>query len=156
MCKSSAWSMCESKWRALTHVSVFTCVCVCVIVERSPSDVPSDLWPLSWGQTLTNEMVELWPELQTFHNNLLSSSSPVLISVISHSSRSFSFTVKGAECVLVAFAIKKVLHFSNIHFSCEDQRFFGLVSPTAICIAYWRKWNKRVWTENNNNNKKTC
>ncbi|KAI3372470.1 hypothetical protein L3Q82_022959, partial [Scortum barcoo] len=27
------------------------------------------------GQALTNEMVAFWPELQTFHNNLLSTSS---------------------------------------------------------------------------------
>ncbi|KAK2837411.1 hypothetical protein Q5P01_014623 [Channa striata] len=40
-----------------------------------------------WGQALTNEMAEFWTELQTFHNNLTSSSSrsPLLISVIPHS-----------------------------------------------------------------------
>lgn len=47
-------------------------------------------------------MVERWPELQTFHNNLLSSSSPHLISVIPHSSQYFfSLVVGDAEDFLI-------------------------------------------------------
>lgn len=65
-----------------SFVCTRVCVRVCGIAVGFPSDVPFDLWPHTWGQALTNEMVQFCPELQTFHNNLLSSSAPLLISVI--------------------------------------------------------------------------
>lgn len=99
MSSAWAWIMCEhaggeSKGETLSHTFVCLLVCVCVRarVKAEFVSLRCSLWPLTLqsdgrgGQALTNEMAEFWPELQTFHNNLLSSSSssPLLISVIPH------------------------------------------------------------------------
>lgn len=74
----------RAKRGTLSHMFVCLLVCVSAYVcdgrVRFPQMFPLTFDPTVGGQALTNEMVEFWPEPQTFHNNLLSSSSASLSS----------------------------------------------------------------------------
>lgn len=149
--KAELWE-CWRREHSQTNVYLYVYLSVCVCQQcLFPSDVPFDLWLQRWSRALTNDTAEFWTELQTFHNNLMSSSSPLLISVIPN-----PFTPLRLSLLQLRWSQIKVLIAQKCIFSIFAVVHIPFKSDIALllkfnsinmCNVYKGRENKGVWSQ---------